>query len=203
VALGVDFSAAATGDDALTPEEVCEIVGETTSRAFDAAKAILRSQAAAVLAAFSAVCRDGMGLEPECVLHAHLGPLVVEQLGLDELDGAKPDGEALAAWRLAPRLTRGWRQDRPGGRTHPRLLSAPYSVGEGRRHDSPRPRPLRRSGRARGRGRSAETARKLLDDAGADRVGHHQDVPVDAVVVADVRQEVAAQPVRGLVQRLI
>jgi hypothetical protein len=112
VALGVDFSAAATGDDALTPEEVCEIVGETTARAFDAAEAILRSQAAAVLAAFSAVCRDGLGLDPECVLRAHLGPLLVEQLGLDQLDGAKPDREALAAWREM--LARKW-AERVGG----------------------------------------------------------------------------------------
>ena len=50
---------------------------------------------------------------------------------------------------------------------------------------------------------SAETARKLLHDAVADRIRHPEDVVVDVLVVADVRREVAAQPVRGLGERLV
>jgi hypothetical protein len=38
-----------------------------------------------------------MGLDPELVLRAHLGPLV-DQLELEELDAVKPDRNACAAW---------------------------------------------------------------------------------------------------------
>jgi hypothetical protein len=70
------------------------------------------SESAAVLAAFAAICRERMGLEPDVVLRAHLGPTMVAQFGLDELDGVKPDKAQLADWRDL--FERQWRR-RTGG----------------------------------------------------------------------------------------
>ena len=109
VAIGVDAGAEEPGE--LTPEDVSRIVEETLGRAFDKAEDWLRSQAAAVLAAFGEVAREHMGLEPEVVLRSTLGPLLLEQLDLSEVEGAEPDEEALAAWREM--FARKWR-DRVG-----------------------------------------------------------------------------------------
>jgi hypothetical protein len=69
----------------------------------------LRSQAAAVFEAFRRVCRDELGLEPETVLTAHLGPLAVATLlELDQLEGAKPDKRIMREWRV--RLVDKWRE---------------------------------------------------------------------------------------------
>jgi hypothetical protein len=68
----------------------------------------LRSQAAAVFEGFAAVCRDQIGLEPQTVLRAHLGDLQVATLGLQQLDGAKPDRAALRDWREL--FVRKWRE---------------------------------------------------------------------------------------------
>jgi hypothetical protein len=59
----------------------------------------LRSQEATVSEAFGAVCRDQLGLDPQTVLRAHLGEMHAGMLGLDQLDGAKPDNRALREWR--------------------------------------------------------------------------------------------------------
>jgi hypothetical protein len=96
VALGVDTGVEDPGQ--LEPEDVSRIVGETLGRAFDGVEARFRAEAAAVLEAFSWVCREEMGLEPETVLRATLGPLYVDLLGLDQLVGAKPDKAALKEW---------------------------------------------------------------------------------------------------------
>jgi hypothetical protein len=110
VALGVDVG---TEDfEELTPEDVADIVAETMGKAFDKAEEHLRSQAAAVHEAFARVCREEMGVEPKTVLKATLGPLYLDMLGLDQLDGAEPDREALAAWREM--FGRKWRK-RVGG----------------------------------------------------------------------------------------
>jgi hypothetical protein len=58
VALGVDVGAA--GDEGPTSDDVREVVAETLDQALDQAEALLRSEAAAVYAAFSAVCRHEM-----------------------------------------------------------------------------------------------------------------------------------------------
>jgi hypothetical protein len=110
VALGVDVGAADPGE--LTPEDVADIVDETMGKAFDEVEKHLRSQAAAVHEAFARVCREQMGVEPETVLKATLGPLYLDLLGFDQLDGAEPDREALAAWREM--FARKWRK-RVGG----------------------------------------------------------------------------------------
>jgi len=47
-------------------------------------------EAAALWQAFGAVCREEIGLDPEVVLRAHLGP-IVDMLDLDQLDDAEPD----------------------------------------------------------------------------------------------------------------
>jgi hypothetical protein len=56
---------------------VREVVDETFGKALDHPEARLRSEAAAVYAAFSAVCQDRIKLEPEVVLHAVFAPLAV------------------------------------------------------------------------------------------------------------------------------
>jgi hypothetical protein len=45
----------------------------------------VRADVAAVYEAFAGVCRDRLTVEPETVLHAHLGPPSVERFGLDVL----------------------------------------------------------------------------------------------------------------------
>jgi hypothetical protein len=109
VAIGVD---AAVETDAaaeeLTPEDVERIVGETLGRAFDKVEARFRAEAAAVLEAFYRLCREEMGLEPETVLKATLGPLYLGLLGLDQLDGAKPDTAQLKEWHAM--FARKWRE---------------------------------------------------------------------------------------------
>jgi len=68
----------------------------------------LRSHATAVFAAFGAVCRSELGLEPETVLYAHLGPLYIATLELDQLEGAKPDRTIRREWRA--KLAQKWRE---------------------------------------------------------------------------------------------
>jgi hypothetical protein len=106
VALGVDVGVEDPGQ--LGPEDVSRIVDETFGRAFDQAEGHIRSQAAAVYEAFALTCREEMGVEPETVLRAYLGPLHHETLGLAQLEGAKPDPEALASWREM--FGRKWRE---------------------------------------------------------------------------------------------
>jgi len=99
-ALTVGVCAATEADErAAMSETVTEAVEEPLVSAFATAREELRSEAAAVYGGFAAVCRRDMRLEPDVVLRAHLGPLIVEQLGIDELDGAKPDKRQLADWR--------------------------------------------------------------------------------------------------------
>jgi hypothetical protein len=121
VALGVDAAAAGDGgrklgwlpgDDGLNPEDVREVVDETLGPLFREAEDQIRSQAAAVYGAFGRVCREEMGVEPQTMLKANLGPLYHEALGLDKLDGAKPDKAALAGWHSL--FQRKWRE-RVGG----------------------------------------------------------------------------------------
>jgi hypothetical protein len=81
-------------------------------RATAEVSAKLRSEAAAVYEAFAKVCRDEMGLEPAIVLRAHLGPLHVAMLGLEALDGVKPDKAAMRQWHEM--FERTWRR-RVGG----------------------------------------------------------------------------------------
>ena len=57
---------------------------------------MIGAEIAATYAGFAAVCRNGMGLEPEVVLRAHLDPLPIVQ-ELDELD-ARPDPGAVGYW---------------------------------------------------------------------------------------------------------
>jgi hypothetical protein len=92
-----------------TPDEVGDAPIVRTAAG---ASAQLRSEAAAVYEAFAKVCRDEMGLEPDVVMQAHLGPLHVAMLGLDALDGVKPDKAHLADWHEMFR--RKWRE-RVGG----------------------------------------------------------------------------------------
>jgi hypothetical protein len=68
----------------------------------------MRSQAAAVLEAFRRVCRDELGVEAETVLTAHLGPLYVATLDLDQLEGAKPERTVMREWRA--KLAGKWRE---------------------------------------------------------------------------------------------
>jgi hypothetical protein len=68
----------------------------------------LTSREAIVFEAFGAVCRDHLALDPETVLRAHLGELHVGMLGVDQLEGAKPDTEALREWREM--FARKWRE---------------------------------------------------------------------------------------------
>jgi hypothetical protein len=96
VALGVDVGVEEPGE--LAPEDVSRIVDETLGQAFDKAEDHIRSQAAAVYEAFALTCREEMGVEPEVVLRAYLGPLYHDALGLDQLDGAEPDEDALSGW---------------------------------------------------------------------------------------------------------
>jgi len=95
VALGVECGLRSSGGEAPTPEEVREVVDETLAETLGELESQLRSRAAAVLAAFREVCRADMGLDAETVLSAHLGPLLVVQLAIDELKGVKPDDTAL------------------------------------------------------------------------------------------------------------
>jgi hypothetical protein len=106
VALGVDIGVEDPGD--LTPEDVSRIVDETLGQVFDKAENWLRSAAAAVYEAFARVCRDEMGVDPETVLKATLGPLYLDALGLDQLDGGKPDKAQLEEWHAL--FTRKWRE---------------------------------------------------------------------------------------------
>jgi hypothetical protein len=94
-ALAAGIEREVQGDDSPLIRAFCQVEGE------------LRSEAATILAGFAAVCRGELRLEPETVLCAHLGPLV-DQLGLGELEGVKPDKAALAAQKkvFAQRFTR-------------------------------------------------------------------------------------------------
>jgi hypothetical protein len=80
----------------------------------DALKAIeeeTRTRSASVLAAFGEICRDQMGVEPETVLLANLGPLTVDQLGLEEFEDVEPEPDAVGLWRqLFERRWRDWIQ---------------------------------------------------------------------------------------------
>jgi hypothetical protein len=100
------------GDDGLNPAEVREVVDETLGWLFRETEDHIRSEAAAVYGAFSGLCRTEIGLEPELVLRAFLGPLHHEALGLEELDGAEPDQEALSMW--SEMFARKW-AERVGG----------------------------------------------------------------------------------------
>jgi hypothetical protein len=97
VALGIDGGVEDPGE--LMPEDMERIVEETLGRAFDKAQEHIRSGAAAVYEAFCRVCREEMGVEPETVLGAILGPLHHDVLGLDQLDGTEADEEEITAWR--------------------------------------------------------------------------------------------------------
>lgn len=50
---------------------------------------------------------------------------------------------------------------------------------------------------------SVEAGWELGDDAGAELVGHHEDVGVDALIVGDARGILAVELVGGLRQRLV
>jgi hypothetical protein len=91
-------------------EEASSAALAAAERSFAEAEGQVRSRAAAVFEAFRRVCRE-MRLEPEVVLRAHLGPLV-DEFGLDELAGVKPDKKTLAGWSEV--FTRAWRER--GGR---------------------------------------------------------------------------------------
>jgi hypothetical protein len=106
VALGVDHGVPDPGE--LGPEDVERIVEKTLGHAFDRAQEHIRSQAAAVYEAFCRVCREELRVAPKTVLRAFLGPLHHDALGLDQLDGAEPDEEALGEWREM--FARKWRE---------------------------------------------------------------------------------------------
>jgi hypothetical protein len=79
---------------------------EGIAERFAGEDAAVLSRGAAVLEAFREVCGE-MGLLPETVLHAHLGPMV-DQLALEEFDGAEPHKHARGEWgELMQRL---WRE---------------------------------------------------------------------------------------------
>jgi hypothetical protein len=105
VARAMTAGAAVASDKA--GEAVDEAARPVFVDAFDTAAGQLRAEAAAVLQAFGDVCRQEMRLEPDTVLRAHLGPPLVDMLGLDELD-AKPDKTALRQWREL--FERTWRR---------------------------------------------------------------------------------------------
>jgi hypothetical protein len=96
--------------------EIDEDHGPTVSRppdrpllkALERGSSEVRSRAAAVFEGFAAVCRDQLQLDPQTVLRAHLGDLHVGMLGLEQLDGAKPDRAALRDWREL--FARKWRE---------------------------------------------------------------------------------------------
>jgi hypothetical protein len=106
IALGVDVGVPDPGE--LEPEDVERIIEKTLGRAFDGAQEHIRSQAAAVYEAFCRVCREELRVEAETVLRAFLGPLHHDALGLDQLDGAEPDEDALGEWREM--FARKWRE---------------------------------------------------------------------------------------------
>jgi len=106
VGIGVDVGAAASGG--LMPDEVRAVVDESLGKAFNEAESLIRSQAAAALVGFERVCKIEMRLDAGTVLLAHLGPLHVAQLGLEQLEGVKPDRREVADWQET--LTRKWRE---------------------------------------------------------------------------------------------
>src|SRR5215203_4734166 len=82
----------------------------------------------------------------------------------------------------------------PGSEERRRAMPEPVEPGE---TDSPG------SGSRMPSVGSAESAWKLLDDAGAEHVGHLEDVVVDCLVVANVGVVIAAEAVSGLAEGLV
>lgn len=105
--MAVGAEAAVASEEDLR-ELVEAAVSEPVGQAVESLAARVRSEAAAVAHAFAGVCRERMGLEPETVLRASLGPLYAERLALADLTSASPDKVHLAEWREL--LERTWRK---------------------------------------------------------------------------------------------
>jgi hypothetical protein len=113
LAVTSDLVARAMGAGAALADEEAGAAVEDAARpvlvkTFDAAAEQVRAEAAAVYEAFGQVCRSEMGLEPETVLRAHLYGPYLETLGLDQLEGAKPDKTTVRQWR--DMFERKWRR---------------------------------------------------------------------------------------------
>jgi hypothetical protein len=85
--------------DAVLAEELPKAQDTSVYHAIETARCEQLAKAAAAWTAFSEVCRDELGVEPVVVLSAQMGEELVKTLGVDELDGVKPDKAALGGWR--------------------------------------------------------------------------------------------------------
>jgi hypothetical protein len=91
--------AVSEGFESVDEPEFTAAVEEPFKRMYGEMRALLVAGAVAVYEAFTAVCHERLGVEPETVLLAHVGPPHVERLGLEILQGASPDESATGAWR--------------------------------------------------------------------------------------------------------
>lgn len=99
VVLGAQAMREASDGEPVDDADLAAAVEEPIGRGFGELRAVLVEAAAAVYAAFAAVCRQRLGVEPETVLLAHIGPPHVERLGLEILQGTPPDENATRPWR--------------------------------------------------------------------------------------------------------
>jgi hypothetical protein len=102
--VALEILAAEAAGDAVDDEELLARAADwSLLEALAQADGQIRAGAAAVYEAFARVCRQEMGLEPEVVLRAHVGPL-----DLDVLEGTKPAKAELADWHEL--FERQWRK---------------------------------------------------------------------------------------------